>query len=326
MKILSKGKSSIFREIHIQDSFISKYLKDMPSEVVKLYIYLKYLEEKGKETDLIDIAKDINMKIDVVKSSLEYLQEKGLTIITTEGYYIVDLREKELIEMYTPRVTANIDEIKNSKEKSKDKREVIEMIETEYFGGNMNAEWYKKIIFWFEKYNFENEAMLGIFAHCFSSEAKPIAYVETVIKAMYDKGVLTYKDFEREIKSHSEVMQIIKYIRTEMNIPKQLTKPQERLVTKWIKQYGYGKKEIEILLSKTTNSQTAGFNYLDKIITEWHENGLKTPQEIESFEEQRKGQVAPNRNKTTRAKIDNSGHGFSSREEEDFSLFYLLEE
>ena len=47
---------------------------------------------------------------------------------------------------------------------------------------------------------------------------------------------------------------------------------------------------IEIALKRTTYKQTPTFEYINSIISDWHERNLKTPDQVEAFLEQRKKQ------------------------------------
>lgn len=47
---------------------------------------------------------------------------------------------------------------------------------------------------------------------------------------------------------------------------------------------------IEIALKRTTFKQNPTFEYINNIITDWHDRNLKTPSEITAFVEQRKKQ------------------------------------
>ena len=271
--------------------------------------------------------KNINLKD--VKASLDYLQEKGLIIMMEEGFYIVDLQEKEVMELYTPKVTASKEMIEANQRKNNKREKIINDIESMYFAGNMKAEWYKKIILWFEKYNFSNEAMLGIFSHCFSDEVKPIAYVETVVKSMADKGVITINDLSKQIVNYDKKSKIIKFVKTELNLHKALTKPQERIVEKWIFDYNYDKEQIKLVIDKTINAQNVGFNYLDKIITEWYQQGLKTAEEILKYEKENKEKLEEKKKeKNNRKSMNNiASNNIENREQrkyEDFQVFDLF--
>lgn len=329
MKIIKNKRKNIFANISVSEIFILKYMKDMPQEAVKLYMYLLYIEANQINIEIETISKEINISLKDVKASLDYLQEKGLIIMMEEGFYIVDLQEKEVMELYTPKVTASKEMIEANQKKNNKREKIINDIESMYFAGNMKAEWYKKIILWFEKYNFSNEAMLGIFSHCFSDEVKPIAYVETVVKSMADKGVITINDLSKQIVNYDKKSKIIKFVKTELNLHKALTKPQERIVEKWIFDYNYDKEQIKLVIDKTINAQNVGFNYLDKIITEWYQQGLKTAEEILKYEKENKEKLEEkkkekNNRKTTNNITSNNIENREQRKYEDFQVFDLF--
>ncbi len=329
MKIIKNKRKNIFANISVSEIFILKYMKDMPQEAVKLYMYLLYIEANQINIEIETISKEINISLKDVKASLDYLQEKGLIIMMEEGFYIVDLQEKEVMELYTPKVTASKEMIEANQKKNNKREKIINDIESMYFAGNMKAEWYKKIILWFEKYNFSNEAMLGIFSHCFSDEVKPIAYVETVVKSMADKGVITINDLSKQIVNYDKKSKIIKFVKTELNLHKALTKPQERIVEKWIFDYNYDKEQIKLVIDKTINAQNVGFNYLDKIITEWYKQGLKTAEEILKYEKENKEKLEEkkkekNNRKSTNNIASNNIENREQRKYEDFQVFDLF--
>ena len=328
MKITKNNRKNLFGNINLSEVFILKYMKDMPAEAVKVYIYLLYVETNQINIEIETISKEINLGLKAVKAGLDYLQEKGVLIMTEEGYYLVDLQEKEIADLYTPKVSANKEMIEVSQKKNTKREKTINDIESMYFAGNMKAEWYKKIILWFEKYNFSNEAMLGIFSHCFVDEVKPIAYVETVVKSMADKGVITINDLSKQIISYDKKAKIIKFVKTELNLHKALTKPQERIVEKWIFDYQYDKEQIKLVIDKTINAQNVGFNYLDKIITEWYENGLKTPEEIMNYEKENKEKMEEKRKqKNTNNTINtaNSNNNNGNREQRNYEEFQVFD-
>ena len=329
MKIIKNKRKNIFANISVSEIFILKYMKDMPQETVKLYMYLLYIEANQINIEIETISKEINISLKDVKASLDYLQEKGLIIMMEEGFYIVDLQEKEVMELYIPKVTASKEMIEANQRKNNKREKIINDIESMYFAGNMKAEWYKKIILWFEKYNFSNEAMLGIFSHCFSDEVKPIAYVETVVKSMADKGVITINDLSKQIVNYDKKSKIIKFVKTELNLHKALTKPQERIVEKWIFDYNYDKEQIKLVIDKTINAQNVGFNYLDKIITEWYQQGLKTAEEILKYEKENKEKLEEkkkekNNRKSTNNIASNNIENREQRKYEDFQVFDLF--
>ena len=40
---------------------------------------------------------------------------------------------------------------------------------------------------------------------------------------------------------------------------------------------------IEIALKRTTSKANPTFDYLDKLLTDWHDRGFKTPEDVQTF-------------------------------------------
>jgi len=55
--------------------------------------------------------------------------------------------------------------------------------------------------------------------------------------------------------------------------------------------YNYDFDIIELALKKTTSKTNPNFDYLDSIITDWHNNNFKTKEEIMSYEAARKKKI-----------------------------------
>ena len=69
-----------------------------------------------------------------------------------------------------------------------------------------------------------------------------------------------------------------------------LTQYEEAYIENWVIDFGYNMNIIELALKRTTFKTNPTFEYINNIITDWHERGLKTPNEVLAFIEQRNKQ------------------------------------
>ena len=67
-----------------------------------------------------------------------------------------------------------------------------------------------------------------------------------------------------------------------------LTQFEAAYVEKWTVDYGFAQDIIDVALKKTTSKANPNFDYLDKLLTDWKERGLKSPEEIQEFIKQMK--------------------------------------
>jgi len=64
-----------------------------------------------------------------------------------------------------------------------------------------------------------------------------------------------------------------------------LTEYEDAYVEKWVVEFGYDFDIIELALRRTTSARNPSFEYINKILTSWHEKGYKTKEEILAAEE-----------------------------------------
>jgi DnaD/phage-associated family protein len=61
------------------------------------------------------------------------------------------------------------------------------------------------------------------------------------------------------------------------------TQYEEAFIEKWIVDFNYDLDIINIALKKTTSKSQPSFDYIDKLISNWYDRGLKSVSEIEKF-------------------------------------------
>ena len=94
-----------------------------------------------------------------------------------------------------------------------------------------------------------------------------------------------------------------------------LTEYEETYIEKWVIEYGFDFEIIELALKKTTAILNPNFEYINKILTEWHEKGLKTKDEIAEYDKARK-QANPAKTKSKEQAIPQKGN-FEQRQYDD---------
>ena len=100
--------------------------------------------------------------------------------------------------------------------------------------------------------------MIALFDYCYKRSALHRNYIQTVAEAWSTNKVQTWSDLDSYYQQQENLNKI--------------------------------KNIIEIALKRTTFKQNPTFEYINNIITDWHDRNLKTPSEINAFLEQRKKQ------------------------------------
>ena len=68
-----------------------------------------------------------------------------------------------------------------------------------------------------------------------------------------------------------------------LTLGRQLSQYEYAYVEKWVIDFKYTFDIIEIALKRTTSKVNPSFDYIDKLLTDWHDRGFTTPEQIQKF-------------------------------------------
>lgn len=289
MKLEQNEKPLLFSETTIPDIFFSEHLSELPGDYLKIYMYILFLSKYGKDIKLNDLSKKLNIPLKSINDGIKFLEDNNLIIKKTTGYVLVDLQESTLHNLYTPNLTMSKEKVEQTA-KNKSKAKAIEHINNMYFQGIMGPSWYNDIDIWFRKYCFDEQVMIALFDYCYKRSALHRNYIQTVAEAWASNKVKTYNDLDNYYQQQESLNKIKKSIAKKLGKYNGLTQYEEAYIENWVTNFGYDMNIIEIALKRTTFKQNPTFEYINSIITDWHDRNLKNPSEINAFIEQRKKQ------------------------------------
>ena len=288
MKLEQPEVPLLFSETVVPDIFFAEYLSQMPSNSVKVYLYMIFLSKYKKDIKLNDMSKKLALPLKDINDAITYLEQNEFIVKKETGYIITNLQELTLHKLYSPNLTASPEKVADIA-KNKARAKVITHINNAYFQGIMGPSWYNDIDLWFTKYNFDEQVMIALFEYCFSRSALHKKYVQTVAEAWGNNKIQTWNDLDLYYQRQEKLVKIKKTIAKKLG-KTTLTQYEEAYIEKWVIDFGYDLNIIEIALKRTTFKANPTFEYFNNIITDWHERNLKTANEILAFVEQRNKQ------------------------------------
>ena len=289
MKLEQNEKPLLLSETCIPDIFFSEHLSEIPGEYLKIYLYIIFLSKYGKDIKLNDLSKKLNIPLKSINEGLKFLEEHSLILKKTSGYILIDLQEQTLHNLYTPNLTESKEKVQQTA-KNKSRAKAIEHINNMYFQGIMGPSWYNDIDIWFRKYDFDEQVMIALFDYCYKRSALHRNYIQKVAEAWASNKIKTWNDLDIYYQQQESLNKIKKSIAKKLGKYNGLTQYEEAYIENWILNFGYQMNIIEIALKRTTLKQNSTFEYINTIITDWHERNLKTPEEVQAFLEQQKKQ------------------------------------
>ena len=282
MKLEKNDKSILFSNTQIPDVFFTEYMSEANGDFIKVYLCILFLTKYDKDIKINDLSKKLNIPLQTIQASLTYWEEKGVLTKKVNGYIVNNLQEIELHKLYSPNLTLSEEDIKKNKD-NQYRAKAIECINNMYFQGIMSPAWYSDIDLWFKKYGFDEQVMISLFDYCFNKSALHKNYVKTVAEAWNKNNIKTYEDLEAYSQKTEKMNKIKKDIAKKLGRYSPLTQFEEAFIEKWVVDFGYDLNIINIALKKTTSKANPSFDYLDKLISDWHDRNLKTEADVNNF-------------------------------------------
>ncbi len=282
MKIEQKDTSFIFSTTSVPDIFFTEYLSCANGDYIKVYLYMLFLSKYNKDIKINDLSKALNIPVKLIQDACAYWEGTGVITKKVNGYIVNNLQDIELHKLYSPKVTLSPKDIEQSAE-NQYRAKAIESINNNYFQGIMSPSWYGDIEIWFKKYGFDEQVMITLFDYCFNKSALHRNYIQAVADAWSKNNIKTYSDLENYEQSQEKLVAIKKAISKKLKLTRQLTQYEEAYIDKWVVDFKYDLDIIDLALKKTTSKANPSFDYLDKLISDWHDRNLKTTSEVTEF-------------------------------------------
>ncbi len=315
MKLEQNDLSMIFSTTEISDVFFTEYLSQANGDYIKVYLYILFLSKYGKDVKVNDLSKKLALSFKTIQDALKYWEDAEVLVKKNTGYIVNNLQEIELHKLYKPKLSSIADLEKNSKNQYRAK--AIEDINNSFFQGVMSPSWYNDIDLWFKKYGFDEQVMIALFRYCFERSALHRNYIQTVADAWYKNNIKTWEDVDLYYQKQEKLNVIKKSIAKKLGLNRTLTQYEEAYIEKWIVDFGYSLDIIEVALKKTTSKTNPSFDYVDKILSDWHDRNLKTVADIKKFLDDMKQKKADIKNLEKK-----SYNNYEQRKFNDFDSLY----
>lgn len=280
--------SMMFSDLNIPEVFINEYLCTANGDYVKIYLYCLFLSKYNSEITPLELSKRLSLPISTVEEGIKYWEKNNVILKKQKSYMLVDLKQQAVDKIYRLKATSSLDDAMKKTSKNTIRTQAISAINAMFFQGVMSPTWYTDIDMLFAKYQFEEELMIALFQYCFDRKALHRNYLFAVADAWAQNGIKTIKEFDEYYSSYENLAKIKKTISKKLGLTRKLSQYEEAYIDKWVMDYNYPIDVIEIALKKTTSKTNPSFDYIDKIISNWHERKLMSATDINTFIEAEK--------------------------------------
>lgn len=320
--LVEANPSLLYSDILLPEVFITEYLPGLSGEAARVYIFMLFLSKHDKESMPLDISKKLGIEQDKVNDILLELESVGVINRGNNKISLVDLKEKEIRKLYRPKTTSTPQEMAENMEKNRSLNATIAAINDKFFQGLMSPSWYSDIDNWFERYKFDEDVMYTLFQHCSDHNALSRNYVEKVAKSWSENNIRSSIDLDKYYVEYQKIKDIKQKIVKKLKLGRLLTEYEEEYVEKWRTVFKFDFAIIEEVLKKTTGKTSPNFNYLNAILTDWFEKGVRTLEDAKKYSQTTS--VSAKKDKKQDDSSVKQLSNFKQREYQghDFSVYY----
>lgn len=257
----------------IHNTFFEQILPYIDSAYLKVYFYSFYLaaniDKVGIKTNA-QIANELHMPETDVLSAFDYLEKCNLIRKhhienSSADNYSVEILP---IEKYAVKSETSYEE-EYLTQKNENLKNMYDNIE-EIIQRNLNANEIRKIDTVIKNNDLSYDVVVEAFKFVYyNKKSSSITTVISTIKQWISDGIHTSNDLDSNLfninERYATYRKILKYF-GEYRLP---TKPEIKIMNKWIDDYNFSIEVIEKAIDETLKIKTPNFKYLDAIMDNW---------------------------------------------------------
>lgn len=242
----------------------------------------------GKD-DLVRFAADLGSTREELERSLYFLRGAGL--VTTDGAGQIRIAEsdgeparvRKLLSADTPqRFSSN--EIRRITEDNKALASLFDACQ-QAMGKLFTTDEFNIVISLYDYYGFEADYILLLCAHC-AGRQKNLRYAEKMAHTLYDKEIVTYAALEEYFNRLDRMESAEGQLRTLFGFgTRSLTNKEREFFMHWLMDLSCSMELMEYAYEITVDrTGKVKLPYINKILENWHADGLKTPEDVKNAE------------------------------------------
>ena len=292
----------------VPDCVVDNYIKLASGKAVKVLMYIlrhKTVSEENAE----DIAASLDKKMSVedVEDALSYWEQVGVICRTDRSvqqtYTLLSATETKPDENNVKPVAVTPQKAMERSTKMLSPKEIAAraaesneigglLAGAEVILGRILTHTEQRTLIWIHDfYSMGADIILMIVDFCKSIDKSNIAYIEKVAASWHEKEITTHQQADAEIRKLQNYFSLEGQVISKLGLNRSLIKKERDYIVQW-SQYGMTAELIEYAYEKTVNNTgKVSFNYMNKIISEWHKNNLYTIADINSFDQKRSPQI-----------------------------------
>lgn len=262
--------------VALEGEFVRTFLKDMPPEFVKLYVFCQYaLTNDVRCGSISELASACAVTVESVEAALEYFSSEQLLSVASRSPLAIEVRS-----------------VREAAEKKNSELPGVLSGYGDYFaalralvGREMKPSEMEKAKEWVEVYQLPEPVIMLLVQHCMDGIRKSskktrsiFAYIDAAARAWAENGITTLSEAEHYLSVYELEHHVVNDVMLHIGIRRMPSVEEVRLYEKWTGEWGFSHEDIINACAETTKTANPSFAYLDKIIEGMRDGAAKTGQ------------------------------------------------
>lgn len=306
----------------VSNIFIDCYMPKADGMYVKLYLCLLRQSCERESVSLEVIADLFDCTEKDVQRGLQYWADQGLVKLTLDAdnkpcglAFLVPKRPEN--HLYTaasaipPKKELSADRI-SALSDNQDIKQLLFIAES-YLGKTLSPSEITSLLYYYDSLHFHPDLIEYLIEYCISRGSTSFHYMDKVALGWAQAGVKTVRDAKENSSLYGK-----KYYRI-LNVfgikGRGPAKPEVAMIDHWFEDLHFTDDIILEACSRTiTQTQRPNFQYANRILENWHKNGIRHLSDIRTLDEQHHQKSAARKAAPKTAASNNKFNNFSQRD------------
>lgn len=140
-----------------------------------------------------------------------------------------------------------------------------------------------------DTYGLPPEVALILLTFCFKNEKTTRAYISRLAQDWMDNNITTLEQANEQVLLFEKQNSVEEALRRELELKSKFTKAQNDYIKRWTQDWGFNLDMIMLAYEITVNAKNNfAFPYANKILENWRNEGVSTPEQVKQRSQARK--------------------------------------
>ena len=266
--------------ILIENAFLNHFMPNAKGDYVKIYLLgLKNCySHSSMQTSDVEIASVLGINEDDVDIAWKYWQEQGLIKINRLGSDKI-IEYVSVSSLLFAKNSVKTNTKKPTKHKSAQITSMCKDVE-KCIGRLLNPEEIETFMSWMDMYKLTPQTVALIIEDSVRLGKKHIRYWETMAKVFFDNNATTYDAATQYILTRDAKWTKYKEILKYLGITRAPSKPETRVIDKWLDEMNLSIDEIKSACDETIKINNPNIKYVDVILCKSPDSNSEQSQNV----------------------------------------------